>query len=212
MPKSTFYNLHKDKQHLILSAAREEFTRVPLNQASIAQIIKKAEIPRGSFYQYFEDKNDLFIEIARQESKKKFELFNDIFKVYDGDILKTIEVFVKNTIENLEMEENKSLQKNIFISMDEKMRNRMTPHHKGHPCRDEFRESIEFIARENIGLEEYEFSHMCKMVSGIIFGLFAHYLNDLATKEECLDVFEFELDIIKRGIKSRKEDREEILN
>ncbi len=212
MPKSTFYNLRKDKQEAVLSAAREEFTRVPLNEASIAQIIKKAEIPRGSFYQYFENKDDLFIEIAKQEAKKKFDLFNELFKDNEGDILKTVESFVKVAIENLEVEDNKSLQKNIFISMDEKMRNKMIPHHKDNICRSEFKQSIELVARQNIGFDETEFEYLCKMLSGMIFTLFAHYLNDLWSKQQCLDVFKFELDVIRRGVKSRKEDREGILN
>lgn len=212
MPKSTFYNLNKDKQEVIINAAKEEFTRVPLTQASIAQIIKKAEIPRGSFYQYFEDKDDLFIEIAKQEAKKKFSMFNELFELNNGDILKTVDVFVKKAIKNLEIEQNRSLQKNIFISMDERIRNRMLPHHEGHPCRIEFKKSIECVARDNLGITQKEFDYLCKMISGIVFTLFAHYLNDLTSKEECLEIFEFELDVIKRGVKSRNEYREEKVN
>lgn len=60
MPTDTFFHLPLDKQKRILSAAKKEFSRVPLKDASIANIIKDAEIPRGSFYQYFENKEDLY--------------------------------------------------------------------------------------------------------------------------------------------------------
>ena len=86
MPKKTFYNLAPEKRKLINAAARAEFARVPLAEASIARIIKEAEIPRGSFYQYFEDKDDLFIEIAAEEAKKKFRVFINILTSQDGDL------------------------------------------------------------------------------------------------------------------------------
>ena len=60
VPKPTFLNLSKEKQELLITAAKKEFSRVPLNGASISNIIKDAGIPRGSFYQYFEDKEDIF--------------------------------------------------------------------------------------------------------------------------------------------------------
>lgn len=60
MPKNTFYHLPEKKQQRLLDAASIEFSRSTLKDASIANIVKLAEIPRGSFYQYFEDKEDLY--------------------------------------------------------------------------------------------------------------------------------------------------------
>ena len=54
MPTNTFFNLPAEKKHKILKAANKEFARVPLEQASIKNIVEDAEIARGSFYQYFE--------------------------------------------------------------------------------------------------------------------------------------------------------------
>lgn len=59
MPKETFLNLSKEKQNKILNAAKKEFERVSLEQASIKNIVEEAGIARGSFYQYFESKEDL---------------------------------------------------------------------------------------------------------------------------------------------------------
>ncbi|ETP70922.1 transcriptional regulator, partial [Lachnospiraceae bacterium JC7] len=59
MATERFEKLSEDKKKRILLAAREEFARVPYEEASINQIIKNAGISRGSFYTYFEDKNDL---------------------------------------------------------------------------------------------------------------------------------------------------------
>ena len=51
MPTKTFMNLSKEKRLRILKAAKKEFSRVPLDKAIIANIVKDAKIPRGSFYQ-----------------------------------------------------------------------------------------------------------------------------------------------------------------
>lgn len=65
MPTQTFFNLPIDKQKRLLDAASTEFSRVPLTEASINNIIKLAEILRGSFYQYFKDKEDLYYYFLR---------------------------------------------------------------------------------------------------------------------------------------------------
>ncbi len=49
MPTDTFFHLPPEKQKRILNAAKKEFSRLPLKDASIANIIKDAEIPRGVF-------------------------------------------------------------------------------------------------------------------------------------------------------------------
>lgn len=59
MPKETFLNLSKEKQNKILNAAKKEFERASLEQASIKNIVEEAGIARGSFYQYFESKEDI---------------------------------------------------------------------------------------------------------------------------------------------------------
>ena len=60
LPSATFYNLPEEKRERLLRAAREEFSRVPYESASVNRIIQSAGIPRGSFYMYFTDKEELF--------------------------------------------------------------------------------------------------------------------------------------------------------
>ena len=59
MPKETFLKLPNEKKEKIIKAAQKEFERVPIEEASIKNIVEDAEIARGSFYQYFESKEDL---------------------------------------------------------------------------------------------------------------------------------------------------------
>ena len=69
MTKDTFLNLSEDKKNKIINAAKKEFARVPIEEASIKNIVEEAEIARGSFYQYFESKEDLLKYILNSKAK-----------------------------------------------------------------------------------------------------------------------------------------------
>ena len=79
MPTDTFFNLSVEKRDKILDAAFTEFSTYTYEQSSIANIIKKAGIPRGSFYQYFEDKKDLYKYILEIIGQQKYEMLLPIF-------------------------------------------------------------------------------------------------------------------------------------
>lgn len=90
MPKSTFYRLPDEKKKRILEAAKQEFLRVPYQEASINKIIKTAEIPRGSFYQYFEDKQDIFTYVLDEQHEKIVEETVKSMKLAEGDFFRFI--------------------------------------------------------------------------------------------------------------------------
>lgn len=85
MPSSTFFNLPQAKRERLLQAAREEFARVPYDQASINKIIHGAGIPRGSFYMYFADKEDLFQYMTEEFFQTMFKLLEQMLKESGGD-------------------------------------------------------------------------------------------------------------------------------
>jgi len=78
LPKKTFFNIDKAKQRTITSSAVDVFVRDGYDNASVAQIIKQANIPRGSFYQYFEGKQDLFLYCMEIYQEKKLKMFEPI--------------------------------------------------------------------------------------------------------------------------------------
>ena len=95
MSTERFEKLSKDKRQRILDAAREEFARVPYEEASINQIIKNAGISRGSFYTYFEDKKDLLQYIFRDEGEKNSQFLREIVLENQGDFWKSIRDYTK---------------------------------------------------------------------------------------------------------------------
>ena len=86
MPTSTFFNLPEEKRKKLLKAAKEEFSAVPFEEASINKIIRSAGIPRGSFYMYFEDKRDLFLYIIRQFIENSVGFATSCFVEAEGDV------------------------------------------------------------------------------------------------------------------------------
>lgn len=52
VPSTTFFHLPQAKREKLLQCARDEFSRVPFDEASINRIVHQAEISRGSFYMY----------------------------------------------------------------------------------------------------------------------------------------------------------------
>jgi hypothetical protein len=114
MPTNTFFNLSLVKQEKIISAAINEFARVPYAEVSINKIIKSAEISRGSFYLYFSEKYDLLVFLItklkeemnakikkRLENKKAsldelFVIIHETFFSYQSDVV--IKRFITNIL------------------------------------------------------------------------------------------------------------------
>lgn len=89
MCTETFLRLPEEKRNRFLDAAWEEFTTVPLNDASINQIVRRARIPRGSFYQYFTDKENLFGYLQDIIMKHLVTEYCGVMRQAGGDIFKT---------------------------------------------------------------------------------------------------------------------------
>lgn len=117
MPTKTFVNLPKEKRLRILRAAKKEFSRVPLDKAVIANIVKEAEIPRGSFYQYFDNVEDLFVYLIHYMygiDRKKFVKY---LREAENDVYEALKRKFSHTIDNLTIEENRQFRLNIMSAI-----------------------------------------------------------------------------------------------
>ena len=116
MPKQTFQNLPEDKKKKILEAAKNEFSRVSVTEASINNIVTKANIARGSFYQYFESKEDLLLFMVNEESEKVKEMVNKKIKE-KGDIFETFIFFYDKIIKTCKDNKDKKFYKTVFANL-----------------------------------------------------------------------------------------------
>ncbi|MBM6619558.1 TetR/AcrR family transcriptional regulator [Bacillus suaedaesalsae] len=201
MPKQTFLHLDKEKQNILIQAAKKEFSRVSLHEASIANIIKSAGIPRGSFYQYFDDKEDLYFYLLDEMTKETNERFIILLKERNGDLIETISDFFQLMVNNRGSLENKEFFKNAFVNMNYKIENTLAKNIYEKNQKEQYIGTLRLINRENLNVQdERELHHLIKLLISVTFhNLVEMYVRDL-TSNDALANFNMEIDLLKRGI------------
>lgn len=116
MPKQTFQNLPEDKKRKILEAAKNEFSRVSVTEASINNIVTEANIARGSFYQYFENKEDLLLFMVNEASEEVKKMVEKKIKE-KGDIFETFIFIYDKIIKTCKDNKNKKFYKTVFANL-----------------------------------------------------------------------------------------------
>ena len=127
MAKQTFLNLSEDKRNMVVNALKKEFSRVPLKDALVSNIIIDAKIPRGSFYQYFNDIEDAFYYIIGEYSKDIKRKLLEYLEKNKGDIIlsyRELYLYILNVIDN---PDDKEYFENIFLNMNYEIEKMFTP-------------------------------------------------------------------------------------
>lgn len=198
MPKQTFFNLSTQKQETLIQAAKNEFSRVPLNEASIANIVKSAQIPRGSFYQYFEDKEDAFFYLLERGTKANKERFISLLKETEGDLVATFTKLFKQMLIEFKDEENRNFFKNIFLNMNHKVERAFTDDMS---FAGDFSEVRDIINTEKLNtINECEVMHIAKII-GIV--TVQHLVQNFAKEipyDEAVQNYEFDMKLLKNGL------------
>ncbi|MGY3778566.1 TetR/AcrR family transcriptional regulator [Isobaculum melis] len=204
MPTKTFFNLPKDKQARLLEAARIEFSRTSLSEASIANIVKHAEIPRGSFYQYFEDKEDLFYYYFSCIKKDNKKMFLNAIKVHDGDFISAFEDYFVQTVDLLLEEKNQQFFKNMFLRMDYRASRKITPDlikSRQEKHADMQKKFIQLIDMELLNIENEEESEMLmRLLMTIMFQTIGDGFSADLSKEQIIQNFNLKMKWIKNGV------------
>lgn len=207
MPTQTFFHLPEEKKKRLLEAARVEFSRVPLKDASVANIVKIAEIPRGSFYQYFEDKEDLyyyyFETVRRDSSRDMIQLMKEV----DGDLFKGFELYFTKMIREILVGENALFYRNLFMNMDYRASRKVVPHtkdpHEKH--KQEAKELIELIDQSTLKVKnDHEMELLIQLVMNAVFTTIAHAYKSFSKSKEysidhAIEEFQLKLTWLKNG-------------
>ena len=200
MPTNTFFNLPAEKKHKILKAANKEFARVPLEQASIKNIVEDAEIARGSFYQYFENKQDLFEYIMTSKTGDMEKNLIEMIEQENGNIINIFINIYDHLIEVGKIRRNNKLFRQIFENIKTSDNLMLTR-------KEEMNKKLEKILQDlysknkdilNIKNEE-EFKLVIEILSAITRRRIVaslKYKNSAEAREDFLKAIEY----IKRGI------------
>lgn len=118
MVSTTFLNLKEEKKERVLNSALSEFSRAPINEASVTNIVKKAEISRGSFYQYFEDKEDLYEYLVKELYAKHRKKLYETIKLNSGNLYQSLHDFYLEYINEIMESDFFSFYEKTFIDMN----------------------------------------------------------------------------------------------
>jgi AcrR family transcriptional regulator len=200
MPKQTFLNLSKEKQELLLNAAKKEFSRVPIYEASISNMIKDAGIPRGSFYQYFEDKEDVFFFLLDEDSKRIYEQFISIIKINNGDLFGSFVDWFKFILITFEETGNRQYIKNAFLNMNYKIEKALTKNFYEENVKSKFFELNSLLNSENLNIStEEEMFHILKIMMVVMIQNLVHVFAREVPIQEAMDDYSLEVNLLKKG-------------
>lgn len=201
MPKQTFFNLPKSKQDLLISAGIKEFSRVPLNEAVISNIIATAEIPRGSFYQYFENKEDLFFYIFSLYGKKGEAAFISTLKKNNGDIVDTFIDLFQRLMLFLKNDEKRNFFRNAFSNMNHKVENACAPSFIKENHNKVIKEFMSSVDLKKLNVKDVsEIKPVMRVIKAVtIHNIMSNLANNIS-EEEAIRKYKLEMNLLKEGI------------
>lgn len=201
MPKPTFYNLAESKKKVLMEAAEAEFSRVALSEASIANIVKMAKVPRGSFYQYFEDKEDAYFFLLEEHAKRRQINFITFLKQTNGDIFETMREMYCQTISNATNKGNLHFVKNALLNMNHKIENTFEKIFIDTVMEDHLDEVRSLINKGKLNIEhESDLSHIMKILTVVTLrNLIETFAKDL-TYKEAVHNYTAVISLLKRGL------------
>jgi AcrR family transcriptional regulator len=196
MAKQTFLNLSEDKRNMVVNALKKEFSRVPLKDALVSNIIIDAKIPRGSFYQYFNDIEDAFYYIIGEYSKDIKRKLLEYLEKNKGDIIlsyRELYLYILNVIDN---PDDKEYFENIFLNMNYEIEKMFTPN---------FNDGLNLIlnhvdiSKLNIS-SKFGLGYILDIIESIMMtNIIQSYKRNLS-KEKNKEIFERELALVCAGI------------
>ncbi len=223
MPKDTFFRLDEAKRRKIMEAARREFSDVPLHEASIANIVKYAEIPRGSFYQYFTDKEDLFFYYFDSVHKETEDSLQRLLREEKGNLFSTFQKYAEVLLNDILHGPNSDFLRNFFYHMnysrtnriapftDEQLKKTERPHRFHHAHQSNHQTLLENVDTGNLNITtKRELEVLIRLIlsmflSTINYALKCQKEGQPVEVSEMLVTFNMKLNWLRHGVEKNKE-------
>lgn len=200
MPRLTFFNLPEQKKQTLLDAAIEEFSRVPLSEASIANIVKAADIPRGSFYQYFENKEDLYFYLLNEELKEKRQKYINKLEKHRGDIFYAFTDLLQSFLIRMDDENTHQFYRNMFLNLNYQTEKTFTDIINNNELNHQFSEFTNMINTEKLNVKNHEEIELIVRMLTLVMteNIIQKFAKDLSN-DEVIEQFTKQIDLLKRG-------------
>lgn len=180
-------------------AAKQEFSNAPLPEASIANIVKSAGIPRGSFYQYFEDKEDLYLYLLNEMMEKRKRQFVKILEKCNRDLFEGVLEFHKVSLK--EEEELPDFIKNVFLNLTDKAESTFAKTMIVEDSDEAFSEIETLIDVSKLNVSgKKELYHLLKIIFSVTMRNRVEKFSKNLSYEEAVANYEIELNLLKKGL------------
>ncbi|WP_257141123.1 TetR/AcrR family transcriptional regulator [Bacillus sp. AFS015802] len=201
LPKTTFFNLREEKRNVLVEAAKKEFSRVSLYEASIANILKTAGIPRGSFYQYFENKEDAFFYLVGEHARKRFETFISLLGAHEGDLFEATRIMFHSMLEFSYENGQNNFIRNVLLNMNYKIEKTFTQTLTRKTIDERYEEIFRLVNRDLFNIEnKKDLYHVLQILSAVTFHNLVQSISDELTLDEAMEKYVKEMNMIKRGL------------
>lgn len=199
MPKKTFFNLQNEKKLAVINASKKEFSRAPLANALVANIIIDAKIPRGSFYQYFNDIEDCFYFIVDEYARDiKTRLLSNL-KDFKGDIIKSYHDLFLYILNMIDSDKDKDYFRNIFLNMNYRTQKMFTPNFN-----DGLNDILNSVDISKLNIQtKFAMGYILDIIESIMMHNIIESYNRNVGREKTIEIFEKELILVSRGIISK---------
>lgn len=202
MPKPTFYRLPIERQEEILQAAFEEFSKNPLQEASVGNVTKKLGLSRASFYKYFTDLEEVYTFIYQRMTRDPHELLLEALKEADGVFFAGMDRYAEKLANRFFEPEYRDFYRNLLVKMDYHLFSRMeqNPDAPKRNYSEFLQEVLKVINWKDIAVGQEELLNFLEFITEIFHELFMKSFLREWTKEQTLAAIHQRLSWLKKGI------------
>ncbi|MFD2629822.1 TetR/AcrR family transcriptional regulator [Oceanobacillus kapialis] len=201
MPTLTFYNLPEEKKQKLVAAAEQEFSRVPVYEASIANIVKQAGIPRGSFYQYFEGKEDAYFFLLNMQAQKRQHIFYSLLEEHRGNLFNTMTEMYAILLKEIPGQENLQFLKHAFLNRSHRVEQSLSEMFSYGDDKEMVSSLKDHLNMTLLNIEsDSELAHLMQIIIAVTMRNMMEKFSRNLSDKQALENYKTELTMLQRGL------------
>jgi len=201
MPKTTFYNIDKDKQQNLIHVGIQLFSINNYEEVDVKTVVEAAGLPRGSFYAYFDDMEDYYTLIISSLRLERIKSISELAKAFKGNLFDFLVEMFKYDITQYENDRRKLLLTHYFRFLQSKKLGSLegTIYHSSQE-NGIFPILLSFDINQST---TYHMTHesLIEFTMSIYLTTYNYCLSNKLSEVDALNLFNERIRIIERGVK-----------